>query len=132
MWAVVGTVGANRSHEGDFTNDDQKDVTLGSLGYDLRVCICTCVMSSEAASHRVFGECPRGLSRAQAATYCGCSVSAFDDWVRRGIVPGAIPGTHRWDRKAIDDALDRASGLQTTVPASSALEQWKANRAGKP
>ncbi len=34
------------------------------------------------------GITPRGLSREQAAEYCGCdSVSAFDDWVRKGIVP---------------------------------------------
>ncbi len=44
---------------------------------------------------------PRGLTREQAALYCGCeTVEAFDSWVRRGIVPGPIRGTHRWDRKA--------------------------------
>lgn len=55
---------------------------------------------------------PRCLSRRQAAEYCGCgSLSTFDDWVRRGIVPGPITGTRRWDRKAIDAALDKRSGL---------------------
>src|SRR5258708_2996806 len=58
------------------------------------------------------GVTPRGLSKSDAAEYCGCAtLEAFDDWVRKGIIPGAIPGTHRWDRKAIDAALDRASGL---------------------
>ena len=52
----------------------------------------------------------RCLSRAAAAHYCGVSKSGFDEWVRRGIVPG--PGTQRWDRKAIDLALDRASGIR--------------------
>jgi hypothetical protein len=48
----------------------------------------------------------RSLNRHQAAAYCGCdSLSTFADWVRRGIVPGPIPGTHRWDRRAIDAAL---------------------------
>ena len=56
---------------------------------------------------------PRGLSRKDAAAYSGCdTLSAFNDWIRRGILPGPIPGTHRWDRKAIDWALDKASGLE--------------------
>jgi hypothetical protein len=59
------------------------------------------------------GEIPRGLSRKDAAAYAGCdSLSAFNNWIRRGILPGPIPGTHRWDRKAIDWALDKASGLE--------------------
>lgn len=70
---------------------------------------------------------PRGLSKEEAATYAGCkTLAAFDDWVVRGIIPGPIPGTHRWDRKAIDSYLDRASGLKTTM--GTALEDWKAKR----
>jgi hypothetical protein len=70
----------------------------------------------------------RGLSKQEAADYCGCeTLSAFNDWVRRGIMPGPIPGTHKWDRNAIDAALDRLSGLQTTIaPAKSAYDEWKA------
>ena len=45
---------------------------------------------------------PRLLTKSEAAAYCRCSLSAFDDWIRRGIMPSSIPGTHRWDRKAID------------------------------
>jgi predicted DNA-binding transcriptional regulator AlpA len=57
---------------------------------------------------------PRCLNRPQAADYCGCgSLSTFDDWVRRGILPSPITGTRRWDRKAIDAALDKRSGLST-------------------
>ena len=69
---------------------------------------------------------PRILSRAQAAAYCSCSVPSFNDWIRRGIVPGPIPGTNRWDRKAIDAALDRASGL--TVSIGDPFDEWKARR----
>jgi hypothetical protein len=70
----------------------------------------------------------RGMTKAEAAAYCGCaSLAAFDDWVRRGIVPGPIPGTHRWDRKAIDMKLDLASGLQPTI-ATTALEEWRAKK----
>ena len=62
-----------------------------------------------------------------AAAHAGCeSLSTFHDWVRRNILPGPIPGTHIWDKKAIDASLDRASGFSTTE--MSALEQWKKNR----
>jgi hypothetical protein len=71
---------------------------------------------------------PRGLSKDEAARYAGCdSLSAFNDWVRRGIMPGPIPGTHKWDRKAIDTALDRLSGLEPTI-APSPFDQWKAEQ----
>ncbi|GLR89809.1 hypothetical protein GCM10007857_65230 [Bradyrhizobium iriomotense] len=48
-------------------------------------------------------------------------------------MPGAIPGTQRWDRKAIDWYLDRASGLPTGATASSdPLADWLASkRAGR-
>ncbi len=69
----------------------------------------------------------RGMTRQQAAEYCGCeTIAAFDAWVRKGIIPGPIPGTHRWDRKAVDAALDRASGLQPTVAPSDIDEQYEA------
>lgn len=69
---------------------------------------------------------PRGLSKDDAAQYAGCeSLSAFSDWIRRGIMPGPIPGTHKWDRKAIDAALDRLSRLEPTI-APDPFDQWKA------
>ena len=75
---------------------------------------------------------PRGLSKQQAAEYCGCvTLEAFDAWVRKGIVPGAIPGTHRWDRKALDAALDRASGLITPSDHLTPYQRWKADVEGK-
>lgn len=70
----------------------------------------------------------RILSRADAATYCGLSVSGFDGWVRRGLLPTAVPGTRRWDRHALDEALDRARGGAATEP--SPLDKWLADRAG--
>lgn len=71
---------------------------------------------------------PRLMTRRQAAAYCRIGASAFDDWMTRGILPGPIPGTHRWDKRAIDAALDRASGIAPTMP-TSALEEWRAKRA---
>src|SRR3974390_3168820 len=73
---------------------------------------------------------PRGVSRKQAAAYAGCeSLSAFNDWVRRGIMPGPIPGTRKWDRKAIDAALDRLSGIQPKIKSQmSPYDAWKASQ----
>jgi hypothetical protein len=73
---------------------------------------------------------PRGMSKEQAAAYAGCeTLSAFNDWIRRRIMPGPIPGTHRWDKMAIDAALDRLSGLQSTIdPQLSPYDEWKASQ----
>ena len=74
---------------------------------------------------------PRGLTRDDAAAYCGLTPEGFDGWVKRGIVPGPIPGTQRWDRKAIDVALDRASGLESPLE-EDVFERWKAAHARTP
>ncbi|SFI39704.1 hypothetical protein [Bradyrhizobium sp. Gha] len=73
----------------------------------------------------------RCLTKNEAAAYCGCNtLAAFDRWRAEGIVPDAIPGTNRWDRKAIDRALDRASGLVTDSAAElSPYQRWKAENA---
>jgi predicted DNA-binding transcriptional regulator AlpA len=72
------------------------------------------------------GIAPRLLTREQAAAYCGLSVNGFSEWVKSGRLPGPIPRTARWDLKAIDIALDSASGIAI---GSSALDQWKAKHA---
>ncbi len=71
---------------------------------------------------------PRLLSRKQAAAYCGASPETFDDYRRRGIVPGPISGTNRWDRKLIDMWLDKASGIEASTETS--LDEWRAKRNG--
>ncbi|MCP1768669.1 hypothetical protein M2202_009882 [Bradyrhizobium japonicum] len=72
----------------------------------------------------------RGMTKDEAADYCGCATTAaFDVWIRKGIVPGAIPGTNRWDRKAIDMALDRASNIEDRDSTVSLLAEWKASKA---
>lgn len=75
----------------------------------------------------------RGLSKQEAAEYCGCeTLAAFDQWRAKGIVPGPIPGTARWDRKALDASLDRASGLVSESAAElSPYRRWKAENARK-
>lgn len=74
---------------------------------------------------------PRGLTRGVAAAYCGLSPDGFDAWVSRGLLPGPIPGTLRWDRKAIDLALDRASGIQSSVEPTSSYDAWRKRREGQ-
>jgi hypothetical protein len=71
---------------------------------------------------------PRLLTRAEAAKYCNLSPQGFSDWIRSGRLPKAITGTTRWDIKAIDAAIDVASGLSTTG-ATAALDQWKLRHA---
>ena len=72
---------------------------------------------------------PRGLTREDAASYCGLTPKGFDEWVKRGLVPGPIPGTQRWDRKAIDLALDQASGIKSTESdTASPCDQWRQGR----
>lgn len=75
----------------------------------------------------------RGLSKQEAADYCGCSsLAAFDRWRAKGIVPGPIPGTTRWDRKALDRALDQASGLVTESSSDlTPYQRWKVENASK-
>lgn len=71
----------------------------------------------------------RGMSKQEAADYCGCeSLAAFDAWVRKGIVPGPMPGTRRWDKKAVDAAMDRASGIQAapTLSPSAVDDDYEA------
>ena len=71
---------------------------------------------------------PRLLSRPEAAAYCRVTVETFDGYRRRGIVPGPIEGTDRWDRKLIDQYLDKASGISSA--AGSSLDGWRAKRHG--
>ena len=80
------------------------------------------------ATHPVLadlGIAPRLLTREQAAAYCGVGLTTFTAWVRRGIIPGPIPRTHRWDKKVIDAALDALSCIDDKLEHNT-LDQWKA------
>lgn len=74
----------------------------------------------------------RCITLDEAAEYCGLSPSGFQSWRERGLMPGPIPGTHRWDRRAIDVALDKLSGLANPpgAEASAELEEWLKEHAG--
>jgi hypothetical protein len=78
----------------------------------------------------------RLVSKAEAALYCGVSISAFGSWVRDGKMPQKIPGTRRWDLNAIDNQIDLASGASPKFANSSSskldsfspeecFRQWK-------
>lgn len=66
----------------------------------------------------------RTLSAQEAADYLGIKLCAFHAWVRRGVIPGKIEGTNRYDRKAIDAALDRRAGLEQDDRSTTAYEEW--------
>lgn len=70
---------------------------------------------------------PRLLTRNQAAAYCGVGTATLTTWIERGIIPGPVLGTHRWDRKAIDAMLDVLSWIDEK-PEGNALDQWRAAR----
>lgn len=74
----------------------------------------------------------RCLTLEDAAAYCGLNKSGFRDWVKRGLLPGPIKGTKRYDKCAIDQALDRLSEIDHPIApqseASGAYDQWKADR----
>jgi excisionase family DNA binding protein len=67
---------------------------------------------------------PRGLTLQQAAKYCGIGPSTYRRWVENGVMPDTMPGTRRYDRLAIDDALDKMS--QRNQGSGSAYDAWKA------
>ena len=69
----------------------------------------------------------RLLTKREAADRCAVTPSAFDQWKQKGIVPGPVPGTRRYDAKALDLALDKAMGLSSDEPSKFA--DWKTKRA---
>ncbi len=56
-------------------------------------------------------ELPRLIGRKDAAAYLGIAESTFSSWVASHKMPPPIPGTRKWDRKAIDAKIDEISGL---------------------
>lgn len=71
---------------------------------------------------------PLVLTRGEAADMCRLTPSGFDAWVRKGIVPPALPGTRRWSRDAIRDAVNGGRHVDVELDP---FEQWEAERARK-
>lgn len=82
---------------------------------------------------------PRDLSRDEAARYLGVSVDVFDDEVSAGLWPqarrrGGKGGRLTWDRRALDAAADRDSGLTVhdAPPAPPVTELWGREAMARP
>jgi transcriptional regulator with XRE-family HTH domain len=72
----------------------------------------------------------RLMTGAEAAAYLGLTPASFSKWVADGRAPKPLPGTRRWDRKAIDLALDKLSGIPPAPiskedQADEAWRQWE-------
>ncbi|SNY94109.1 Helix-turn-helix domain-containing protein [Cohaesibacter sp. ES.047] len=75
---------------------------------------------------------PRLLTKQTAAAYCGISPVTFDAWIRDGLLPPPITGHRRYDRRAIDLALDKLSNLDSTEDQSqSAYERRRKRKHGQ-
>jgi hypothetical protein len=71
---------------------------------------------------------PRLLSGNAAAAYCDVTAATFSKWVSTGIMPKPVIG-RRWDRKAIDLALDKLSGIESSPPKNAWKRQYDARMA---
>ena len=72
---------------------------------------------------------PRLISRAEAAAYCGISPTCFSMWVASHKMPPSIPGTRKWDKRAIDAKLDEISGLGSNeAKGETDLQKWRRER----
>jgi predicted DNA-binding transcriptional regulator AlpA len=65
----------------------------------------------------------RLIHRKEAADYCGIGESTFSLWVSTQKMPPAIPGTRKWDKRAINARLDEISGLTPNEPEDR-YEKW--------
>lgn len=59
----------------------------------------------------------------------GISHATYDTWHARGLVPGPVPGTTRYDVRAHDYLLDRRQGIQSERKLSPLEEFERANAA---
>jgi hypothetical protein len=61
---------------------------------------------------------PRGLSRTEAASYVGLGLSGFDAARREGKYPNpTLPGG-RYDRRLLDEVMNRLSGIGSNSSGS--------------
>ncbi len=77
---------------------------------------------------------PRLLTREGLSAFLGGDVSdtTLWRWVKDGLIPKPVTGTNRWDRVAVERALDRASGLVDAASSDEAdliarAKQWGAS-----
>ena len=95
------------------------------LSPNVRSKIAMPISSRRRRSRAILEIAPRGLSRTQAAALTGLSPTTFDKARREGKYPGpTLPGG-RWDRKVIEKAMDRSSGLRDSeTPLEDLDDTW--------
>lgn len=65
------------------------------------------------------GVVPRLVTRGRLLEYLGgISDTTLARWIKDGRVPGPVLGTTRWDLRAVEVSLNRASGLPTLTAAN--------------
>lgn len=72
----------------------------------------------------------RLLRKPEVLAMLGVSASTLHRWQQAGIVPPPLPGTARWDRLAIERALDHARGVAEPSPPtlSERAAKWVRSR----
>ncbi len=83
-----------------------------------------------AELHKGEGMSARLFTMKNLASELGVPVNTARSWVKRGIIPGPMPGTRYWDIKAVHLALDKLSGLEPEKE-EDALEKWIRENPGK-
>ncbi|PCD66843.1 hypothetical protein [Rhizobium phaseoli] len=73
---------------------------------------------------------PRLVGRKEAALYLAIAESTFSLWVATHKMPPCIPGTRKWDKRAIDAKLDEISGLGV-APAEDRYTRWMRENSGE-
>jgi hypothetical protein len=53
------------------------------------------------------------------------SHATYDSWQGKGLVPGPVPGTNRYDLRQHDHILDRRLGIVSGHRKLSPLEEWE-------
>lgn len=93
-------------------------------------------MLSAGLIHALPATARRCVDRKEAASYVGVSVGHFDKLVRSGEMPKPIKfgGRKVWDKHSLDRAIDRLSGLVSSISANeptdlsevkSPLDVWR-------
>lgn len=69
---------------------------------------------------------PRLVNKEDICAYLGgISGATYDKWLMRGLVPGPVPGTNRYDLRQHDYVLDKKLGLTIAGRTLSPLEEWE-------
>lgn len=55
------------------------------------------------------------MTKAELAAYVGVGMATVDQWRAKGILPGPLPGTNRWLKRAVDAGLDKAAGIASNM-----------------